>query len=556
MKNLALFLLTSALSCFTLAEFEIPNEFEDGQVTSAAEMNANFQAIKTAINALNTTQPDVISFQGYSAPIIGTAGVHAFASACEAVSSGSRICTGDELTLSPSSNTNTILAGHAWIAKELTNANITASFDDNHAGNSLRIHEKKWHGRLESCASGHGHTIQNGRFDSSSCENSYPIACCKQEMNMKNLTYTLLAFLLSANIYAIEIPNQFEDGQVTSASQMNENFQALKVEIEALKNQLSEIQSNNRTQFRGFTSESMNGAVGFFEMLEACENFVAGSHVCSVDEVLGTKRGDFAMSTATGKAWILPSIKTERETQLGGYINQDDTTHRNCDNWQNSSNWGTFINGDGAFGTQECSSLAKIACCKQEIIMKKLLILSLTLISPFALASELNVPNQFEDGQVTSAAQMNANFEAIQAAVNDNHARIESMQQPTKSVFQGFSTVTMNGGQGLIAMQQACHNFVPDSHICNTTEFAESPYNAAAVETMTGSAWVLAKPLSLGNGSTVDTSGLSDSSSRSKNCEGWSRATDHTYIRGLIITSGGQITMSQCSNIRFIACCK
>ena len=68
--------------------------------------------------------------------------------------------------------------------------------------------------------------------------------------------------------------------------------------------------------------------------------------------------------------------------------------------------------------------------------MKKLLILSLTLISPFPLASELNVPNQFEDGQVTSAQQMNANFEAIQAAVNDNHARIESMQQPTKAVFQ------------------------------------------------------------------------------------------------------------------------
>jgi hypothetical protein len=188
--------------------------------------------------------------------------------------------------------------------------------------------------------------------------------------------------------------------------------------------------------------------------------------------------------------------------------------------------------------------------------MKKLLILSLTLISTIGLASELNVPNQFEDGQVTSAEQMNANFEAIQAAVNDNHARIESMQQPSKAVFQGFSTVTMNGGQGLIAMQQACHNFVPDSHICNTTEFAESPYNAAAVETMTGTAWVLAKPLSLGNGSTVDTSGLSDSSSRNRNCQGWSRATEDTYVRGLIITSGGQIAISQCSNIRFIACCK
>ena len=39
-----------------------------------------------------------------------------------------------------------------------------------------------------------------------------------------------------------EIPNQFEDGQVTSASQMNENFQALKSEIEALKVNLRPVQ--------------------------------------------------------------------------------------------------------------------------------------------------------------------------------------------------------------------------------------------------------------------------------------------------------------------------
>ena len=112
----------------------------------------------------------------------------------------------------------------------------------------------------------------------------------------------------------------------------------------------------------------MNGGVGFFKMLEACENFVAGSHVCTTDEVLGTRRGDFAMSTATGKAWILPQIKHQanNETQLGAYIDQDHTINRNCDNWQNSSSQrsGTFINSDGAFGTQQCSSLAKIACCK------------------------------------------------------------------------------------------------------------------------------------------------------------------------------------------------
>jgi hypothetical protein len=175
MKHLTLFLFSLALSSYSLAEFEIPNEFEDGQVTSAEEMNANFQAIKAAINALNTEQPDVVTFQGYSEPIIGTAGVHAYASACEAVSAGSRICTGDELILTPSSNASTDLDGYAWIVRELTQANISI------AGSS-RSSTQEWKGRLESCSTGDTHVVKNGRIyslNSISCSDSYPIACCK-----------------------------------------------------------------------------------------------------------------------------------------------------------------------------------------------------------------------------------------------------------------------------------------------------------------------------------------------------------------------------------------
>ena len=190
--------------------------------------------------------------------------------------------------------------------------------------------------------------------------------------------------------------------------------------------------------------------------------------------------------------------------------------------------------------------------------MKKLLILSLTLISSIAMASELNVPNQFEDGQVTSAEQMNANFEAIQAAVNDNHARIESMQQPTKAVFQGFSTESMDGGQGLIAMQQACHNFVAGSHICNTTEFAESPYNASAVETMLVEAWVLADFVDMSNGFLIDKRGtqILNTSSYELSCQGWMSNFDSIYLRGTIITQTGAIGTSACKSALKIACCK
>ena len=169
------------------------------------------------------------------------------------------------------------------------------------------------------------------------------------------------------------------------------------------------------------------------------------------------------------------------------------------------------------------------------------------------MASELNVPNQFENGQVTSAEQMNANFEAIQAAVNDNHARIESMQQPTKAVFQGFSTDSMNGGQGLIAMQQACHNFVPGSHICNTTEFAESPYNADATTTMTYRAWVLLDTISSDASNNITKDGNTFNSSYT-NCVGWYFAT--TNKRGVVLLPSGSISTLECSLEAKIACCK
>ena len=69
---------------------------------------------------------------------------------------------------------------------------------------------------------------------------------------MKSLTYTLFAILLSANVIAVEIPNQFEDGQVTSASQMNENFQALKAELEAQRALIEANLGNQKVVFRGF----------------------------------------------------------------------------------------------------------------------------------------------------------------------------------------------------------------------------------------------------------------------------------------------------------------
>jgi hypothetical protein len=147
---------------------------------------------------------------------------------------------------------------------------------------------------------------------------------------------------------------------------------------------------------------------------------------------------------------------------------------------------------------------------------------------------------------------MNANFEAIQAAVNNNNARIESMQQPTKAVFQGFSTDTVRGDQGLVNLQQACHNYLAGSHICNTTEFAASPFKASAVETMTGfSAWILLDAVSM-SGSTLSTKHGTDVYQGYSTCEGW-KASDG---RGQIIIANGSYSYGFCQDARKVACCK
>ncbi len=282
MKSFTYTFLVLLLSNSSFA-VEIPNQFEDGQVTSASQMNENFQALKVEIEALKAqleqsqTSPKA-EFQGYSEPIRGSSGLGDLAAACDAVSTGSRICLGNELLEAPYNENFVNPQQFAWIAQKLIHANATSGNDN------IRYHE--FYGSTRSCWS-YPKTLfvltSSGRLSNNipneSCYDSYPVACCKQEINMKYFTYTFLSLLLSNSIFAVEIPNQFEDGQVTSASQMNENFQALKAELEAQRALIEANLGNQKVVFQGFSAESMDGGQGLLAMQQACHNLVAGSHV-------------------------------------------------------------------------------------------------------------------------------------------------------------------------------------------------------------------------------------------------------------------------------------
>lgn len=113
---------------------------------------------------------------------------------------------------------------------------------------------------------------------------------------------------------------------------------------------------------------------------------------------------------------------------------------------------------------------------KHKGVFKVTILSVIGLLLVHAQASELEIPNTFQDGQVTSAAEMNANFEAIKAAVNDNHAlmnNILSLLNDTSSEptgFVGFTPTAVDVEAGMFAIKEQCNNFVPKSRMCNAGE--------------------------------------------------------------------------------------
>ena len=197
---------------------------------------------------------------------------------------------------------------------------------------------------------------------------------------MKSLTYTLFALLLSANIYAVEIPNQFEDGQVTSASQMNENFQALKAELEAQRALIEANLGNQKVVFQGFSAESMDGGQGLLAMQQACHNLVAGSHVCKDTEIALSPYNPNAQNLE-GDAWVIMEVQTSMTTEdtfridsplslalIGGLRNQMNYGgyNRSCSGWRSNSpsNSGAITTNALGFYHSFCSTQQKVACCK------------------------------------------------------------------------------------------------------------------------------------------------------------------------------------------------
>lgn len=190
---------------------------------------------------------------------------------------------------------------------------------------------------------------------------------------MKSLTYTFFALLLSANVIAVDIPNQFEDGQVTSASQMNENFQALKAELEVLEARINSLESasmsnNTKSILVGFSENSFSGSAGFGVMNKACTDNYSGSFFCSSKDILESSYNESVLSDLIEKAWLRPFTMTSdhngRPIDISGH--SDSYGRNDCSAWTSNgtSSKGLVLTSAGNIVEANCESLFPLACCK------------------------------------------------------------------------------------------------------------------------------------------------------------------------------------------------
>lgn len=172
-------------------------------------------------------------------------------------------------------------------------------------------------------------------------------------------------------------------------------------------------------------------------------------------------------------------------------------------------------------------------------------------VSSGVSAGDVTIPNSFSAGNTTSASDINQNFSVIETAVDDNDARLDAIESgSTNVVFQGFSSGTFAGNQGLRQLQSACDATFTGSKMCNSEEYANSTYNASAAN-LGGSAWLL--PSSDGGSSSKARDAITGEAYQSGklSCSCYSGGTP-----GLAVSAAGGISSSSCSTTQAVACCK
>ena len=191
--------------------------------------------------------------------------------------------------------------------------------------------------------------------------------------------------------------------------------------------------------------------------------------------------------------------------------------------------------------------------------MKNLIITAIFLTGS-AIADDLTIPNTFKAGTPARAAEVNDNFTAVEASVDDNAQDIAAntlqignvstgvstntqgigmvaqsvaaLAGPTSYKFVGFSTALVDGTVGFFGMNAACQaDFGPDARWATSQNIIDSTIQPTLA---TSGAWVQPVIIAIAPASTswfFDVSGVRVASvTHSVNCTSWSVANAWGFL--------------------------
>jgi len=199
-------------------------------------------------------------------------------------------------------------------------------------------------------------------------------------MELKLNSGMIIAVLLSANVFAEDIPNTFVAGEAIKASEMNENFVDLQNQIDVLKAQVDAgNESEGSRTFVGLTSLQTDGDArfsldgggtfyrGIHAMNKRCDIDYSESVMCTWEELESSSPDD--LLSVQQNAWRRAAL-TSKDSQ--GY-NVDpgswesSPSLNSCDSWStNIGQAALLVASESIFrpSSSSCYDVLPIACCK------------------------------------------------------------------------------------------------------------------------------------------------------------------------------------------------
>ena len=125
---------------------------------------------------------------------------------------------------------------------------------------------------------------------------------------MKKL-FLVVAIFTPSVFSAPPVTHQFTNGTTIEASQVNSNYQELADRIEALQNQVVQLQNTQPKELVGFTATTFpqSQSKSYFILNAACESEFTGSKICNTIEIANSSI--IPALDASSSAWVKPSYK-------------------------------------------------------------------------------------------------------------------------------------------------------------------------------------------------------------------------------------------------------